>query len=173
MKYFFLIISLMATFSAGAQVVKTGSLVPPAEALAALDYHNAMRAEVGSGPLRWSESLSVFAQAWADHLVSISCKIQHRPSTGEWAQEYGENIFWGNGRYFDATEASKNWYSEKKDFVYGPITPSNYGRVGHYTQMMWRNTTDVGIGMAQCKSGAYIIVANYSPRGNYINEKPY
>jgi hypothetical protein len=44
--------------------------------------------------------------------------------------------------------------------------------VGHYTQMVWRETREVGIGMAQSKHGLYV-VARYSPAGNIVGEKPY
>jgi pathogenesis-related protein 1 len=39
--------------------------------------------------------------------------------------------------------------------------------------MVWKETTHVGMGIAICKNGGMIIVANYNPAGNYIGEKPY
>ncbi|RYY38472.1 MAG: hypothetical protein EOO08_14515 [Chitinophagaceae bacterium] len=173
MKYFILFVLAAASLTAQAQITRTGSAVPAAEAQAALDLHNSYRAEVNVAPLRWSERLAAFAQAWAAQQVKNGCRMQHRPSTGTWAQQYGENIFWGNGRYFNASDASNAWYGEKKDFRYGPINESNYLQVGHYTQMVWSTSTEVGIGAARCSNGAWIIVANYSPRGNVVSVKPY
>lgn len=168
-----LLLCFFSALSAGAQLTVTGSSLTPAAAQAALDYHNKVRAEVGTPPLRWSESLAAWAQAWAEQQAANGCRMQHRPATGAWAQKYGENLFWGNGRTFTASDAAEAWYSEKKDFRYGPITASNYGRIGHYTQMVWSATTEVGMGAAQCRNGAWIIVANYNPRGNWVDVKPY
>ncbi len=152
--------------------LKTGSKVLGKDAQEALDFHNKVRADVGSPPLQWSEELSRYARAWANHLAS-DCKMKHRPSAGPWAQKHGENIFWGSGEDYTALHASESWYSEIKDYKYGPLTDHNWYKTGHYTQMVWKSTTHVGFGMAVCKSGAMLIVANYSPSGNYMGEKPY
>ena len=173
MKQLLLFVFAVATLPAAAQLTRTGSAIPPAEAQAALDFHNRVRAEVGTPPLRWSESLAAYAQAWAKQQADNGCQMQHRPASGTWAQQYGENLFWGNGRYFEAADAAQAWYGEKKDFRYGPVTATNFGKVGHYTQMVWSSTTEVGMGAAQCRNGAWIIVANYSPRGNFLDVKPY
>jgi pathogenesis-related protein 1 len=173
MKHWYFTLLLFAAVPAGAQLTESGSAIPVSEAQAALDAHNRIRKEVGTASLQWSQSLSAFAQAWADHIAASGCRMQHRPMNGQWAQQYGENIFWGNGRYFDAAEATNSWYSEKKDFRYGPVTESNYARIGHYSQLVWSSSTQVGMGAARCSNGAWIIVANYDPRGNYVGVKPY
>jgi len=165
--------TLTATF---AQKVpsSTGSKISQTDAQAALDYHNKVRKEVGSPPLEWSTSLSKYAQAWADHLAKNNgCKMQHRPDNGKWKQIHGENIFWGGSDEYNATSASEMWYSEIKDYKHGPITMSNFSKTGHYTQMVWKNTTSMGLGQATCPSGAIIIVGNYDPAGNYIGQKAY
>jgi uncharacterized protein YkwD len=38
---------------------------------------------------------------------------------------------------------------------------------GHFTQIVWRETTKVGFGFAQSEDGRFYAVANYSPAGNY------
>jgi uncharacterized protein YkwD len=150
----------------------TGSKLNSREAQEALDFHNEVRKEVNCPALKWSDELAKYAQEWAAHLAE-NCDFQHRPNSGKWAQKYGENIFWGAGEDYTALHASESWYSEKKFFKYGQLTGSNWYKTGHYTQMVWRKTTHVGIGKAICKDGAILIVANYSPAGNYMGEKPY
>jgi hypothetical protein len=44
---------------------------------------------------------------------------------------------------------------------------------GHYTQIIWRNTTEVGCGMATCSNGSEIWVCNYNPPGNYLRQNAY
>jgi pathogenesis-related protein 1 len=161
-------------FSVQAQKVPvpTGSEISQKDAQEALDFHNQVRADVGSPVLKWSEDLAQYAQSWADHLAA-ECKSGHRPTKGAWAQKYGENIFWGGGEEYNALQACESWYSEIKDYKYGPIAGKNWYKTGHYTQMVWKDTTHIGIGKAVCNNGAILIVANYNPSGNYMGEKPY
>jgi pathogenesis-related protein 1 len=170
-----LFVLLFIFFITQSQVVpsKTGSQISQKDAQKALDLHNKIRKEVGVPDLQWSKELSVFAQEWADHLAK-KCNMEHRPRTGTWAQRYGENIFWGsNGDMYTVVDACNSWYSEKKDFSGPSFTGHEENVVGHYTQMVWRTTTKVGIGVAKCNNGAVIIVANYDPPGNYLGHNPY
>ncbi len=152
----------------------TGSKISQKDAQEALDHHNKARADVGSPSLQWSADLSNYAQAWANKLASDNCAFEHRPQSGVWAQAHGENIFWGSDAdSYKALDASNSWYNEIKDYKYGPLTGSNWYKTGHYTQMVWKNTTHVGFGVAVCKGGELLVVANYSPAGNYMGQKPY
>ncbi len=159
----------------GAQIVPvaTGSKVAKAEAQTALDFHNKIRKDVKVPALEWSTELSAFAQLWANKLAAGGCKLEHRPASGKWAQLYGENIFFGTAKGVSSLEASKAWYGEIKDFTSGKLTVDNWVKVAHYTQMVWRTTTKIGMAKATCTSGATLIVANYSPMGNYMGQKPY
>src|SRR5258708_1236388 len=174
-KHFFLLGILLSGTSVWSQKVpsQTGSKVSQQDAQAALDFHNKARNDVGSPPLEWSKELAKYAQAWADQLVKENCKLKHRPHEGAWKQIHGENIFWGSADSYTARDASEDWYSEIKDYKHGPLTGSNWYATGHYTQMVWKSTTKVGIGQAVCKDGAIIIVGNYDPPGNYLGEKAY
>lgn len=151
-----------------------GSRVPRAMAQAALELHNQARREVGTPALMWSVELAEFAQKWANHLATEKgCRMEHRPHAGAWGTQYGENLFWGSASSFNARDASKSWYDEIRDFRPGVLTNSNWHKTGHYTQMVWRSTTLVGMGQAVCASGAILIVANYDPPGNYMGQAPY
>ncbi len=151
----------------------TGSNLNKKEAQEALDFHNKVRKDVGVQSLLWSSELSAFAQLWANKLAAEGCKLEHRPANGKWAQLYGENIYFGTAKGLTASNASKAWYAEIKDFDGDKLTMKNFLKVAHYTQMVWRTTTKIGMAKAVCPSGATIIVANYSPLGNYMGKKPY
>jgi len=152
---------------------ETGSKISVKDAKSALEFHNNAMKEVGANALQWSNELAAFAQKWADNLAAEGCKMQHRPKTGKWSQQYGENIFWASSTIFTVKDACISWYNEKKDFT-GPIFTGHEEKVvGHYTQMVWRKTTKMGIGVAKCSNGGVIIVANYDPPGNYLGEKAY
>lgn len=153
-----------ATAVKSSRVYTTGSRISASDAKKILDHHNMARKEVGVPPLVWSKELAAFAQKWADHLASTKT-FSHRPNN-----KNGENIFMGSGSY-TPLDASLSWYGEVKDYKYGKFTGA--GGVGHYTQMIWKNTTQIGVGVAISANGDIYVVANYSPAGNYIGEFPY
>jgi hypothetical protein len=65
---------------------------------------------------------------------------------------YGENIFmtWTSG-LIDPPKgnvAVDSWYSEKKDYLFGLPNPPNFFQVGHFTQVVWVDTKQLGCGVA-------------------------
>ena len=153
-----------------------------------LDIHNRERAAVGVPPVTWSDSLATGAQAWADYIVSLnlrwdlcgqdSSQCPFHVSAQQNPNGNGENIAWSS----DPSVAllAESWVKEKSNYVPGsPIEPS-FGlpdRVyGHYTAMVWSNTTQIGCGIAQQTINAHIwsiLVCRYSPGGNWIGVVPY
>ena len=170
MKSKFLILTFFAaTVSLNAQEIETtGSRLDVEDATQALEFHNKVRKDVGTLPLTWSAELSKYAQDWADQLVSRNCAFEHRSSGN-----FGENIYMASGSLATAKEASKAWYSEIKSFKNVPLNSNNWYETGHYTQMVWKNTKKVGMGISKCTNGNYIIVANYDPLGNFMGETAY
>jgi pathogenesis-related protein 1 len=155
-------------FNFAQEIATTGSKVSEIEAKELINQHNFARAEVGVSEIEWSSKLASVAQKYANYLASSSCSMKHSEN-----KNYGENLFWGSGKYYSALDASNSWYEEKQLYSYEKVSDTNFHDVGHYTQMIWRNTTQVGVGVAKCSDGSYIYVANYYPQGNYIGEYPY
>ena len=145
----------------------SGSKMSARDIQAITAYHNKVRADVGVGPLKWSANLAVYAQEWADHLAVTTCKMKHRTE-----KKYGENLFQGTAGYYTAVDAAKGWESERKDYRGGVLTQTNWHPAGHYTQMVWRETTVLGCGEAACNK-TLIVACNYDPPGNYIGRRPY
>ncbi len=128
--------------------------------------HNQYRAEVSVPPLTWSATLASSAQAWAVNMAATG-KFRHSGS------RYGENIWAGTANAFSLNDMVKSWGDEKANFEYGTGTNSrNGGVVGHYTQIIWRNTTEVGCGLAS-GGGTDYFVCQYNPPGNYVGQQPY
>ena len=173
----FLIALLFITNIVSAQQIPltTGSIINPSDAQKFLDHHNKIRAAVKVDTLTWSPRLAKYAQQWAQHLAEDKrCNMIHSDCSDEYGNIFGENLFWGSdASAFNSLDASKSWYEEKSNYSYERVGESRQKDVGHYTQMVWRNTREVGVGIGYCKSGGIIIVASYFPAGNYVGEYPY
>ena len=147
--------------------------------------HNSVRAAHGLNPLRWSDSLAAYAQEWADHLAKTNrCFMRHRPQTaGRFKQQYGENLWWASPRVWSdgikevqnitIGRVVKDWADEKPFYNYQKNTCKAGEQCGHYTQIVWRETTEVGCAYQQCSDKSQLWVCNYNPPGNYIGERPY
>lgn len=61
-----------------------------------------------------------------------------------------------------------NRYSEIKDHIFGQ-EPTGLG-TGHFTQVVWKETKELGVGCTKARDGKIYVVANYYPPGNYIGD---
>lgn len=43
-----------------------------------------------------------------------------------------------------------------------------FASIGHFSQVVWLDTKEIGVAQARSKSGKIFVVANYSPAGNYV-----
>ena len=128
--------------------------------------HNRVRARIGVPPLEWSQRLADVAQQWANELAA-SGKFAHRPKG-----KYGENLFEIRGAHATPAEVVTAWAGEAKDYD-AATNMCRPGQVcGHYTQLVWRNTKQVGCGVAQ-RGSRQAWVCNYDPPGNWVGERPY
>ncbi|MFI1818802.1 CAP family protein [Lentzea sp. NPDC020367] len=133
----------------------------------AVELMNSYRAKHGVPPLSLDSEVSRTAQEWADHLHATN-SFEHRPDNA-----YGENLYETGGRKeIDSVivKALEDWYAESRRYDYSKeMTQSNvdYG-VLHFTAMVWKATTQVGVGVAQGRNGTYVVV-NFAERGNTLN----
>ncbi|HVW07473.1 MAG TPA: CAP domain-containing protein [Bryobacteraceae bacterium] len=129
-----------------------------------LDAQNAVRAKVNVPPLTWSDHLAEIAQQWANHLISTGgFAHSHNPETGE-------NLYEIEGANAAPETVINAWASEVKNYTYS--TNACAGVCGHYTQLVWAATKEVGCAAAQ-KGRRQVWVCEYSPPGNYVGRKPY
>jgi pathogenesis-related protein 1 len=142
-----------------------------ADIKSALEIHNKARKDVRAPALKWSGKLASDAQAYANLLARKGGRLVHA-KTGD----QGGNLFMGARIKNPATAASQAWYNEIKDYKHAKLSKANFhgGKpIGHYTQMVWKSTRQVGIGMAVGENGRVYVVARYSPRGNVMGKYPY
>ena len=131
--------------------------------------HNDVRAGVGVGPIAWNAALAATAQAWAEACVDTTAPsglIDHNPNRSDGHPYYvGENIYGSSGGA-SGVDAVALWSAEVAYYDYD--TNSCTGVCGHYTQIVWAASIEVGCGLATCAGLTYgsTVVCNYGPGGN-------
>lgn len=132
----------------------------------ALDIHNEYRRDHGAPPLVLSKDLCKISQKWAEELARKDAMAYSLNS------DYGESIYCGwspdPSTRITARDCVDKWYSEINDFSFGQ--EPEILTCGHFTQIVWKDTKELGIGSAKSKSGKLYVVANYNPPGNYTGQ---
>lgn len=140
---------------------------------AMLAEHNAARAEVGVDAAVLDANLSRQALEYAEEMARTG-NFQHSPGSARPNQ--GENLWAGTESAFSYQQMSGAWIDEKRYYVHDRFPyVSNTGRwqdVGHYTQIIWRNSTQLGCGIATGR-GRDWLVCRYSPPGNVVGQFAY
>jgi hypothetical protein len=123
-----------------------------------LDAHNDRRALHGVPAVTWSDTVATSAQTWAD-----ACPSSHSGS------QYGENLAFAT-YLLSPTEVVELWYSEEPLYDYD--NPGWDPAYGHFTQVVWKNTLQIGCGYRTgCSTGwPNVWVCQYNPPGNYLGQ---
>ncbi|XP_073041085.1 STS14 protein-like [Primulina eburnea] len=135
-----------------------------------LEAHNQARAEVGVGPFVWSEPLAKSA--------SLTVRLQRDKQNCTFANlsnsRYGGNQLWAGGFTVTPRIAVETWVAEKKFYTYANNSCAPEHRCGVYTQVVWKNSQELGCAEAVCpKERSSLTICFYNPPGNVIGEKPY
>ena len=138
-----------------------------------LAAHNAERAAIGVPPLQWNQQLAADARVWADEMAATG-RFEHSPDEAT-DQPQGENLWAGTPRAFSPEAMVHLWVAEKGDYHPG-VFPNNsrsgdVEHVGHYTQLIWRSSRQVGCATAVGRDEEFL-VCRYSEAGNVYGERP-
>jgi pathogenesis-related protein 1 len=145
-----------------------------------LQAHNKTRAKHNVPPLTWSKKLEDYSMQWAKHLSrGKKCEMYHRSNN----TPFGENLYrstaivWTDGKReinpVTIKEVVKAWTDEEKWYNYKNNSCQPGAQCGHYTQAVWKSTTQVGCAMQVCGDKSQTWVCSYNPPGNYRGVRPY
>jgi hypothetical protein len=143
-------------------------------AQALLAEHNRARDEVGVPRLAWSSKLAGEAQVWADRLASEG-RMRH--SAKDESGGAGENLWMGSAGYYSPQVMVGAFVDEKRAYRHVPFgadvsATGKWQDVGHYTQVVWRGTQEVGCAVAHNAKDDFL-VCRYYPAGNWWGQVAY
>ncbi len=139
--------------------------------------HNNIRVALWLPILSWDSNLAEDARLWAEELAKNG-KLEHSSPA---ARKY----MWESLYYTKTTaksvashggDAVSVWAGEEKYYNYKTNTCLSGYECGHYTQIIWKDTTHIWCGRAKRRdeNGTTIYwVCRYNPAGNYRWVKPY
>jgi pathogenesis-related protein 1 len=140
--------------------------------------HNRVRARVGVPPLQWNAALAEVARRWANACVDREPPrgmIDHSSGRVEgFAGPLGENLYATTAPVAEVEQAVRSWADEAANYDYASNTCKG-GVCGHYTQVAWRATREVGCAVGSCPRLQYrsTLVCVYAPAGNVVGQRPY
>lgn len=167
----FAAISALGAFAAPLSAQREEAVNPFAWRL--LAAQNEERDSLALPRLQWSARLASAAQAWAEHLVREGRMVH---ATQEQRRSAGENLWMGSAGYYGAESMVGAFLAERQYFRPGIFpevsTTGQWHDVGHYTQIVWRETREVGCAVAS-GGGNDFLVCRYWPGGNWIGRPVY
>ena len=160
-----------------------------------VEAHNKYRARIANGEewlgspgpqpgasnmqeMVWDAELATVAQKHADQ-----CVFEHDCSDCRRVQRFrvGQNLYIYKQTIRSAPvnwkRAIASWYDEVKLFSKFHVSPFKFSHeTGHYSQLLWADTTLVGCGATTFREGRWfstLYTCNYGPGGNVIRGKMY
>ena len=131
-----------------------------------LEVHNSERSQFGAPELQWSQKLAREAQQWA-HVLAREGRMRH--ASNDERSGAGENLWMGQAGAYSARYMVEAFAAEKRHFKPGTFPhisrTGNWRDVGHYTQVVWHGTKEIGCAVARNQRDDFL-VCRYWPAGN-------
>jgi len=168
----------VSTICPGSTCAMPASLVTDEQARDIVDAHNRLRISTNAVAMRkmhYNETLAERAQALAD-----KCKIAHEDTCLCNGKPLGQNLFVniGKDKYESqgVTKYVEHWFNEIADFDLQNNKCKDGKICGHFRQVAWKDTHQIGCGIRRCMKGEdyrEVFVCDYYPPGNNPAIAPY
>jgi len=139
----------------------------------ALSTHNEERTRLGVPPLAWDCELASDASRWAYELARRGTLEHADPAIRKGS---GENLWMGTAGRFPVEHMFGRFIDEGRLYRHGQFpdisVTGNWADAGHYSQVIWRGTRELGCALAQGE-GKDVLVCRYHPAGNVRGRTPY
>ena len=176
---FHAVINTLRITAVSAAFASTAHALTPPEQTEMVNAHNRWRQQVGVPDVQWSPPLAATAQKWADNLKHHQgCSPSHSPASGS-----GENLYWASPirhssgavalQPVSAAKVTDAWGSEKQFYDHASNACAAGKMCGHYTQVVWKSTTEIGCAKAVCGDHSQVWVCQYTPPGNWRGQRPF
>ena len=131
-----------------------------------LTRHNYYRAKHQAPDLTRLAQLETISQSYSEYLASIG-HLVHSSNTLN-GNYIGENLYMGYNAGYLGTKPVDAWYDEIKDYDFNKAEFTS--GTGHFTQVVWKNSKQVGCGVACATNNYCYVTCNYYPAGNYLGQ---
>lgn len=131
-----------------------------------LTKHNYYRAQHQVSDLSRVSAIESIAQNYSDYLASINTMVHS--SNQYLGTKLGENLYWGPKNANIGKSSVDAWYNEVDDYDFN--SPGFSGSTGHFTQVVWKGSQNLGCGVGCGTKNYCYVTCNYYPPGNYLGQ---
>ena len=110
--------------------------------------HNILRKKHNSGELTKLDDIAALAQVTANGCVDAGGLVHSGNSYNN--QWLGQNLYVCGGMTPTADSVLEGWYTEEEvNYDYNTGTSKNGGVIGHFTQVVWKSSKQIGCALAK------------------------
>uniref|UniRef100_A0A914ZWM8 SCP domain-containing protein n=1 Tax=Parascaris univalens TaxID=6257 RepID=A0A914ZWM8_PARUN len=181
-----LLLADVSSLTSAASQTCSSKVLTDDERLLILEEHNSRRSRLAKGLEKTAK--------WTAPQASEMYKMVYDCQLEKWAQKHadrcyfkhsedrhdvGENIYKStdtkSSKFYHLKKAAELWWRELEEVESkssGPLIFKGQLSIGHFTQMAWYKTVNLGCGISSSCPEVYV-VCQYSPAGNSRNQMVY
>ena len=132
-----------------------------------LKQHNNIREKYKREQLELNNDLTTLAQKYADNFDLLEESNFHFENYQN--QNIGINYKLFDGDISEIIKICKEWIDEGKGCEENSVIKYS-SKTKHFTQIIWKNTKNIGLGYSELNNNKKIFIAFYYPVGNILSE---
>eukprot|EP01064_Diplonema_japonicum_P000290 TRINITY_DN1020_c0_g1_i7.p2 TRINITY_DN1020_c0_g1~~TRINITY_DN1020_c0_g1_i7.p2 ORF type:complete len:282 (+),score=61.71 TRINITY_DN1020_c0_g1_i7:42-887(+) len=141
-----------------------------------VEAHNKVRAKHGACPITYSREVETWTKNSPGFVnTCTNRKLEHNSKRKLNGDYLGENLWGGSGyselQDYDPVRGTGSWYCGEEGCWDYSASKSTGGTTGHFTQVVWKNSLEIGCALCHSKPGSgwtnIYFMCNYRIGGNY------